>query len=149
MFVLRLTSVKAARKLAQFVLYRPHRNHLFIPPALTLGRPPPCPQVRFFDMITIAVPPALPACLTIATVFSIGRLRKKGVYVTSPDRITLAGQLDVICFDKTGRPAAQPPAPISLLPRAFTILQPPTACIRGKPRNVRMEARYRAAADDN
>ncbi|KXZ43114.1 hypothetical protein GPECTOR_102g67 [Gonium pectorale] len=58
--------------------------------------------VRFFDMITIAVPPALPACLTIATVFSIGRLRRKGVYVTSPDRITLAGQLDVIAFDKTG-----------------------------------------------
>lgn len=33
--------------------------------------------VRFFDMVTIAVPPALPACLTIATVFSIGRLRKR------------------------------------------------------------------------
>ncbi|GLC61164.1 hypothetical protein PLESTB_001725200 [Pleodorina starrii] len=57
---------------------------------------------RFFDMITIAVPPALPACLTVATVCSIGRLRKKGIYVTGPDRITLAGQLDVICFDKTG-----------------------------------------------
>jgi hypothetical protein len=33
--------------------------------------------IRFFDMITVAVPPSLPACLTIATVFSIGRLRKK------------------------------------------------------------------------
>ena len=53
-------------------------------------------------MITIAVPPALPACLTIATVFSIDRLRKGGVFVTSPDRITMAGRLDVICFDKTG-----------------------------------------------
>eukprot|EP00798_Chlamydomonas_sp_ICE-L_P017929 gene17929-24323_t len=58
--------------------------------------------LRFLDMITIAVPPALPACLTIATVFSIGRLRKKGVFVTGPDRITMAGQLDVVCFDKTG-----------------------------------------------
>lgn len=53
-------------------------------------------------MITIAVPPALPACLTIATVFSIRRLRKHGVFVTGPDRITMAGQLDVCCFDKTG-----------------------------------------------
>lgn len=53
-------------------------------------------------MITIAVPPALPACLTIATVFSINRLRRRDVYVTGPDRITMAGQLDVIAFDKTG-----------------------------------------------
>ncbi|EFJ40236.1 hypothetical protein VOLCADRAFT_108270 [Volvox carteri f. nagariensis] len=67
-----------------------------------MGASPDRIVVRFFDMITIAVPPALPACLTIATVLSIGRLRKKGIYVTSPDRITLAGQLDVICFDKTG-----------------------------------------------
>ena len=60
--------------------------------------------LRFLDMITIAVPPALPACLTISTVFSIGRLRKKDIYVTSPDRIAMAGQLDVVCFDKTGVP---------------------------------------------
>lgn len=53
-------------------------------------------------MITIAVPPALPACLTIATVFSIGRLRRIGIYVTGPHTITLAGQLDIVCFDKTG-----------------------------------------------
>lgn len=62
--------------------------------------------VRFFDMITIAVPPALPACLTIATVFSIGRLRKAGIYVTGPHTITLAGQLDAVCFDKTGMAAS-------------------------------------------
>ena len=49
-----------------------------------------------------AVPPALPACLTIATVFSIGRLRKRGVFVTGPHTIAVAGQLDVVCFDKTG-----------------------------------------------
>ncbi len=50
----------------------------------------------------MAVPPALPACLTIATVLAIGRLRSKSVFVTAPDSITMAGQLDVICFDKTG-----------------------------------------------
>ncbi|GLI67792.1 hypothetical protein VaNZ11_012078 [Volvox africanus] len=78
---------------------------LYVWAAVVLARNGASPSrivVRFFDMITIAVPPALPACLTIATVLSIGRLRKKGIYVTSPDRITLAGQLDVICFDKTG-----------------------------------------------
>lgn len=68
----------------------------------SVGAQPTRIVVRFFDMITIAVPPALPACLTIATVFSIGRLRKIGIYVTGPHTITLAGQLDVVCFDKTG-----------------------------------------------
>jgi cation-transporting ATPase 13A3/4/5 len=48
------------------------------------------------------VPPALPACLTIATVFSLGRLRRKDIFVTSPDKIAMAGQLDVVAFDKTG-----------------------------------------------
>ena len=67
-----------------------------------VGAEPQRIVVRFFDMITVAVPPALPACLTIATVFSIGRLRKKAIYVTGPHTITVAGQLDIICFDKTG-----------------------------------------------
>lgn len=67
-----------------------------------IGAPPTRIFVRFLDMITVAVPPALPACLTIATVFSIGRLRKRGVFVTGPHTITVAGQLDVVCFDKTG-----------------------------------------------
>jgi hypothetical protein len=49
--------------------------------------------VRFFDMITIAVPPALPACLTIATVFSIGRLRKRWVR-----QRRLAGGLQLGCL---------------------------------------------------
>ncbi len=58
--------------------------------------------IRFLDMITTAVPPALPACLAIATVLSINRLRRRSIYVTSPERVAMAGQLDVICFDKTG-----------------------------------------------
>jgi high-affinity K+ transport system ATPase subunit B len=69
---------------------------------VSIGSEPSRIVVRFFDMITIAVPPALPACLTIATVFSIGRLRRIGIYVTGPHTITLAGQLDIVCFDKTG-----------------------------------------------
>ncbi len=128
------------------MLYRPHCNPLFIPTLRTPGRPLPCPQVRFFDMITIAVPPALPACLTIATVFSIGRLRKKGVYVTSPDRITLAGQLDVICFDKTGGPGPPPPPTTRLaptvpafIPCSLTASQQALACTLSSSRNPHVE----------
>lgn len=67
-----------------------------------LGADPGRIVVRFLDMITVAVPPALPACLTIAMVFSISRLRNIGIFVTGPHTITVAGRLDAICFDKTG-----------------------------------------------
>lgn len=78
---------------------------IFIWAAVVLGRMGANPGrivVRFLDMITVAVPPALPACLTIAMVFSISRLRQIGIFVTGPHTITVAGQLDAICFDKTG-----------------------------------------------
>lgn len=54
------------------------------------------------DMVTTAVPPALPACLAISTTVVVQRLRRKKVYVLENRRVALAGQLDVICFDKTG-----------------------------------------------
>ena len=95
--------------LSDFSIWYPLQCLLLRPlaPPLTLSPcsfPPPSHQVfiRFLDMVTIAVPPALPACLAIATVLSIGRLRRRDVFVTSPERVAMAGQLDVICFDKTG-----------------------------------------------
>ena len=53
-------------------------------------------------MITIAVPPALPACLTVATAIAISRLQQHDIFVSNPSAVTLAGHLDVLCFDKTG-----------------------------------------------
>nr|XP_022336548.1 probable cation-transporting ATPase 13A3 isoform X1 [Crassostrea virginica] len=58
--------------------------------------------VRVLDIITIIVPPALPAAMTVGTVFAQSRLRKKGIYCISPPRINFCGRLDVFCFDKTG-----------------------------------------------
>ncbi|KAH7915166.1 hypothetical protein BJ138DRAFT_1122835 [Hygrophoropsis aurantiaca] len=58
--------------------------------------------VRALDLITIVVPPALPATLSIGTSFAIGRLRKLGVFCISPTRINVAGKINVCCFDKTG-----------------------------------------------
>lgn len=57
---------------------------------------------KYLDMITVAVPPALAACLTIATTVAIGRLNEKRVFVSQPNVINMAGLLDVMCFDKTG-----------------------------------------------
>ncbi|KAF3935735.1 hypothetical protein ABW19_dt0209217 [Dactylella cylindrospora] len=58
--------------------------------------------VRALDLITIVVPPALPATLTIGTNFALSRLKKKQIFCISPMRVNVAGKLDVICFDKTG-----------------------------------------------
>jgi cation-transporting ATPase 13A2 len=58
--------------------------------------------VRALDLITIVVPPALPATLTIGTNFALSRLRKKQIFCISPQRVNVAGKLDIICFDKTG-----------------------------------------------
>ncbi|XP_077866411.1 polyamine-transporting ATPase 13A3 [Saccoglossus kowalevskii] len=58
--------------------------------------------IKALDIFTIAVPPALPAALTIGMVFAQRRLKKKGIFCISPQRINVSGTLDVVCFDKTG-----------------------------------------------
>ncbi|KAH9485007.1 putative cation-transporting ATPase [Psilocybe cubensis] len=58
--------------------------------------------VRALDLITVVVPPALPATLSIGTSFAVGRLRKLGIYCISPSRVNVAGKINVCCFDKTG-----------------------------------------------
>ncbi|EIW62465.1 Ca-transporting ATPase [Trametes versicolor FP-101664 SS1] len=58
--------------------------------------------LRALDLITVVVPPALPATLSIGTSFAIARLRKLGIFCISPSRVNVAGQINVCCFDKTG-----------------------------------------------
>ncbi|GAT30654.1 P-type ATPase [Aspergillus luchuensis] len=75
--------------------------------------------VRALDLITIVVPPALPATLSIGTNFALSRLKAHKIYCISPqrfentpspkgdyvklfNRVNVGGKLDVICFDKTG-----------------------------------------------
>ncbi|KAI0081294.1 hypothetical protein K474DRAFT_1768739 [Panus rudis PR-1116 ss-1] len=58
--------------------------------------------LRALDLITVVVPPALPATLSIGTSFAIGRLRKLGIFCISPSRVNVGGKINVCCFDKTG-----------------------------------------------
>lgn len=58
--------------------------------------------LRALDLITIVVPPALPATLTIGTNFALTRLRQKNIFCIAPMRVNIGGKLDVLCFDKTG-----------------------------------------------
>ena len=58
--------------------------------------------LRALDLITIAVPPALPATMAIGTSFAINRLLKTEIFCTSPPRVNICGKLNIMCFDKTG-----------------------------------------------
>uniref|UniRef100_A0A8C9TPL4 ATPase cation transporting 13A2 n=1 Tax=Scleropages formosus TaxID=113540 RepID=A0A8C9TPL4_SCLFO len=58
--------------------------------------------VRALDIVTIVVPPALPAAMTTGTIYAQSRLKKSGVFCISPPRINVCGKVSVFCFDKTG-----------------------------------------------
>jgi cation-transporting ATPase 13A2 len=57
---------------------------------------------RCLNLITITVPPALPAAMTAGTVFALGRLRKQKIFCISPPRVNVAGRVNMMVFDKTG-----------------------------------------------
>lgn len=57
---------------------------------------------RSLDLITITVPPALPAAMTVGTVFAINRLKKKRIFCISPPRVNVSGRVNLMVFDKTG-----------------------------------------------
>lgn len=69
---------------------------------IKLGLPKKLMLLRALDIITIVVPPALPATLTIGTTFAISRLKKLQIFCIAPTRVNIGGKLDVLCFDKTG-----------------------------------------------
>ncbi|KAG7209849.1 hypothetical protein KM043_011454 [Ampulex compressa] len=54
------------------------------------------------DLVTIVVPPALPAAMTVGRLVAQRRLEKNKIYCTSPRTINVSGSVDCICFDKTG-----------------------------------------------
>ncbi|KAF5894718.1 putative cation-transporting ATPase 13A3 isoform X1, partial [Clarias magur] len=58
--------------------------------------------IESLDIITITVPPALPAAMTAGIVYAQRRLKNLGIFCISPQRINICGQLNLICFDKTG-----------------------------------------------
>lgn len=58
--------------------------------------------IRALDLVTIVVPPALPATMAIGTSFAIARLRKMEIFCISPTRVNIGGKVNIVCFDKTG-----------------------------------------------
>jgi predicted P-type ATPase len=54
------------------------------------------------DLISIAVPPALPAAMMIGVATAVDRLRRRAVFCIAPSRVNMAGRVTRVCFDKTG-----------------------------------------------
>lgn len=52
------------------------------------------------DIVTIAVPPALPAALTVGIVFAQQRMKNHQIYCISPRSINVCGGINAVCFDK-------------------------------------------------
>ncbi|XP_032597910.1 polyamine-transporting ATPase 13A2 isoform X2 [Drosophila grimshawi] len=58
--------------------------------------------VESLDLITIVVPPALPAAMTVGRFYAQKRLKTCNIFCISPRSINVAGSIDCCCFDKTG-----------------------------------------------
>ncbi|KAK3846048.1 MAG: P-type ATPase-like protein [Linnemannia gamsii] len=58
--------------------------------------------IKALDLITIVVPPALPATMSIGTSFAIARLKRSNIFCISPSRVNIGGKINCMCFDKTG-----------------------------------------------
>lgn len=58
--------------------------------------------ISALDLITIVVPPALPAAMTIGIIYAQSRLRNNKIYCISPRSINISGCINCVCFDKTG-----------------------------------------------
>uniref|UniRef100_A0A915Q6N6 Cation-transporting P-type ATPase N-terminal domain-containing protein n=1 Tax=Setaria digitata TaxID=48799 RepID=A0A915Q6N6_9BILA len=58
--------------------------------------------VRALDIVTVVVPPALPAAMSVGILASQMRLHRKNIYCIAPSTINTCGSINVVCFDKTG-----------------------------------------------
>ena len=55
---------------------------------------------RTLDLVTIVIPPALPAAMTVGIVYAQGRLKKENIYCINSSLINVSAVVNVICFDK-------------------------------------------------
>lgn len=58
--------------------------------------------IKLLDLVTIAVPPALPLTMSIGIGYSLGRLKDNKITCISQPAINASGRVSIICFDKTG-----------------------------------------------
>ncbi|KAJ8916563.1 hypothetical protein NQ315_000207 [Exocentrus adspersus] len=56
--------------------------------------------IKSLDLITIAVPPALPAAMTVGKLYALNRLKNNKIFCINSRVINVSGSVDCVCFDK-------------------------------------------------
>ncbi|KAK4809814.1 hypothetical protein QYF61_014282 [Mycteria americana] len=89
--------------------------------------------IRALDLVTVIVPPALPAAMTVGTIYAQNRLKKHGIFCISPPRINLCGKIRLVCFDKVSlgqcggdrgfQDSGDRPGPATLSPQTGTLTE--------------------------
>lgn len=57
-------------------------------------------MLKALDIITIVIPPALPATMTIGKIYALNRLKKFRISCINSRVINVSGSIDCVCFDK-------------------------------------------------
>ncbi|XP_018311217.1 probable cation-transporting ATPase 13A3 isoform X2 [Mycetomoellerius zeteki] len=58
--------------------------------------------IKALDIITIVIPPALPAAMTVGKLYAQTRLKYAQIYCINNRVINVSGSINCVCFDKTG-----------------------------------------------
>uniref|UniRef100_A0A8D9BL32 Cation-transporting ATPase n=2 Tax=Cacopsylla melanoneura TaxID=428564 RepID=A0A8D9BL32_9HEMI len=58
--------------------------------------------IKSLDIITIVIPPALPATMTVGKLYALTRLKKHNISCINSRVINVSGSINCVCFDKTG-----------------------------------------------
>ncbi|XP_011703972.1 PREDICTED: probable cation-transporting ATPase 13A3 isoform X3 [Wasmannia auropunctata] len=58
--------------------------------------------IKALDIITIVIPPALPAAMTVGKLYAQTRLKCAQIYCINNRVINVSGSINCVCFDKTG-----------------------------------------------
>lgn len=58
--------------------------------------------IKALDVVTIALPPALPAAMTVGKLYGLVRLKNRQIFCMNSRVINVSGSVNCVCFDKTG-----------------------------------------------
>jgi cation-transporting ATPase 13A3/4/5 len=64
-----------------------------LPQLIALGTETEVLIDKSLDLITITVPPALPATMSVGVAFAISRLKKSKIFCISPPRVNVSGRI--------------------------------------------------------
>ena len=73
-----------------------------IPTLIKQGATTPVLIDKSLDLLTVTVPPALPATMSAGVAFAVARLKSQKIFCISPPRVNLSGRIQIFVFDKTG-----------------------------------------------